>query len=361
MDTDLKKSERLTILCGDALEKLRGISDASVQCCVTSPPYFGLRDYGVDGQIGLEKSPQEYVGKLVALFREVRRVLKDDGTLWLNLGDSFAGGATGKVENKSTLQGGKETQIEAFRRPSKIGNGYKPKDLMGIPWRVAFALQSDGWYLRSDIVWVKKNCMPESVLDRPTRSHEFIFLFAKSKTYFYDAEAIKEPCIYDVDGTGTQARKMRQTEGNKSNPTNDRAGIRMGYKNSVNFNGKNNGKEKQRGHSRKHAGFNARWDHMEKSEQCSGLRNKRDVWTVAPAQYPESHFATFPPALIKPCIMAGSRPGDLVLDPFGGSGTTGLVALELGRKALLIELNPKYIPLIEKRTNVTPGLDLATD
>jgi len=283
--------------------------------------------------------------------------------------------------------------------------------------------------------------MPESVTDRPTRSHEYIFLLSKSARYFYDAEAIKEPCIYDVDGQGTAARKARANEGDKGFPTDERNGIRNGgYKNSVNFNGKNNGNDKQRGHSRRHDGFNDRWDEMERDEQCQGMRNKRDVWTVSPANYPEAHFATFPPELIKPCILAGTSAGGacaecgaplrrkievggvnlehqkacggdlngeydgqstkghaahgvqdasavkarileglrerktvgwertckcdterapvpcVVLDPFGGSGTTGEVSLELGRRAFLIELNPNYLPLIERRTNITPGL-----
>ncbi len=201
--------------------------------------------------------------------------------------------------------------------------------------------------------------MPESVTDRPTRSHEYIFLLTKSAKYFYDHEAIKEPCIYDVDGTGTAARKAR-ADGNKLMPTDQINGIRPGgYKNSVNFEGKNKGAEKQRGHSRKHAGFNDRWNAMEREEQCTGMRNKRDVWTVAPANYPGAHFATYPPDLIRPCILAGTKPGDTVIDPFGGSGTTGAVAIELGRKAILIELNPEYVELVKDRVfNVTPGMGI---
>lgn len=201
--------------------------------------------------------------------------------------------------------------------------------------------------------------MPESVTDRPTKSHEYIFLLTKHNRYYYDAEAIKEPYIYDVDGTGTAARKARAKEDLKSHPNGERSGIRpAGYKNSVNFNGKNSGNDKQRGHSRRHAGFNDRWDHMVKQEQCTGMRNKRDVWTIAPAQYKEAHFATFPKQLITPCVLAGSRPGDTVLDPFAGSGTTGEVALELGRNAILCELNAEYIPMIKARTNTTVGLPL---
>jgi DNA modification methylase len=348
----------LSVFNGDSLAVLKTLPDESVQCCVTSPPYWGLRDYGVDGQMGLEKTPEEYVSKMTQLFREVRRVLKPNGTCWINLGDSYNGSGKGgnppdsphkfQQSNAGSLSGAKNR---------KGWDGLKPKDLVGIPWRVAFALQADGWWLRQDIVWHKANCMPESVTDRCTRSHEYIFMFTKSERYFYDHEAIKEPAIYDVDGTGTEARKARASEELKSHPDGERNGIRpAGYKNSVNFEGKNQGNEKQRGHGRRHDGFNDRWDAAEADGAVTGMRNKRSVWKVAPACYPEAHFATYPPDLIKPCILSGSRAGDVVLDPFGGSGTTGQVALELGRKAILIELNKDYLPLIMKRTLVTPGL-----
>lgn len=361
-------NDRLTILNGDCREVLKTLPDCSVQCCVTSPPYFGLRSYLRKDdpmkarEIGSEQSPQEYVQTMVEVFREVRRVLKDDGTLWLNLGDSYSGSmqGSGTVEpfhKQASNRGSCDLMVR--KKTKQPADGLKPKDLIGIPWRVAFALQADGWWLRSDIIWSKPNTMPESVTNRCTRSHEYIFLLTKSARYYYDHEAIKEPCIYDVDGTGTAARKARVKEGDKGFPTSERNGMRNGgYKNSVNFDGKNKGNEKQRGHSRRHDGFNERWDKMEKEEQYIGMRNKRDVWEVSPASYKEAHFATFPPDLIKPCILAGSRPGDTVLDPFGGSGTTGEVSLELGRKAILIELNRDYIPLIERRTNVTPGLSL---
>lgn len=573
----------MQILQGDWIEQLRTLPDESVQMCCTSPPYWGLRDYGtasweggdpecdhkvgrfttavsdkqksnggsgesqardvcpkcgakrIDRQLGLEKTPEEYVAKMVKGFREVRRVLRNDGTLWLNLGDSYSSGgrSTQVAPTLRTLDkdsaSGKHANLNGLCvRPGSPEN-CKPKDLIGIPWAIAKAMRDpyyagrmkverdrvwmaatldaegsicgfkhtrqddgrtrtgihititnsslamldeayriwnvsraehnhhglghlgrldtyrwivhgtenkllflrevypllivkrkqallaynllllsrdakrlgktsqkdsvnakrsvlaglisklnhavpvdipdwcieppsvfeNGWYLRSDVIWAKANCMPESVTDRPTRSHEYIFLLTKNRHYFYDHEAIKEPCIYDVNGDGTAARKARQKEDNKSFPTAERAGIRPGgYKNSVNFDGKNKGRDKQRGHSRRHDGFNDRWDQMEKVEQCSGMRNKRDVWTIAPANFPEAHFATYPPDLIKPCILAGSKPGDTILDPFGGSGTTGMVAIELGRKAILIELNPDYIKLIEQRTNVTPGLAL---
>jgi site-specific DNA-methyltransferase (adenine-specific) len=356
-----------TILIGDVRSELSKLESDSVQCCVTSPPYWGLRDYGVEGQIGLEKTPQDYVRVMVEVFEEVHRVLKPDGTCWINLGDSYCSTAPGtmgdKLNQRGILAGVSDRRAEGSRkvRPQTPA-GLKPKDLVGIPWRVAFALQEAGWWLRSDIIWAKANCMPESVTDRPTRSHEYLFLLTKNSRYYYDAEAIKEPCIYDVDGTGTTARKACASANLKSHPSAERAGIRpAGFKDAEKFNGKDaekfNGKhaDKQRGHSRRHDGFNDRWDKMEREGQCTGMRNKRDVWTVAPANYPEAHFATFPPDLIKPCILAGSRPGDVVLDPFGGSGTTGQVALELGRKAILIELNPVYAKLIEKRCHITPG------
>lgn len=350
------------VLQGDCVAMLRTLPEASVQCCVTSPPYWGLRDYGVEGQIGLEKTPQEYVARMVAVFAEVWRVMKDDGTLWLNLGDSYAAGGHGGNPDDSPFQMQKSNRGSVHGRVKGLARvapeGFKRKDLLGIPWRVAFALQEAGWYLRSDIIWAKPNCMPESVTDRPTRSHEYIFLLTKQERYFYDHEAIKEPAIYDVDGTGTAARKARQATDNKSMPNGKRNGIRpAGFKDAEKFNGKH---EKQRGHSRRHAGFNDRWDKMSHVEQCTGYRNKRDVWTVAPANYPESHFATFPKALVSPCILAGSRIGDMVLDPFGGSGTTAEVAVEYARRCTLVELNPDYVKLINERlADVTPGLPLS--
>lgn len=345
----------------------------SVQCCVTSPPYYGLRDYGQPGQIGLEESPAAYVSKMVEVFEEVRRVLKPDGTLWLNLGDSYAGswGAQsrgGPPSDKSTLKGNghvgggpkikslSAVQIAAHPHGTHTGSipkgsGLKAKDLIGIPWRVAFALQAAGWWLREDIIWAKPNCMPESVTDRCTRSHEYLFHFAKSAKYYHDAEAIKEPCIYDIEKRIGQPNFDNQGGGEKDglNPNRSHRKVLENLKAKA---------DKQRGHSRRHDGFNDRWDKMEKEEQCSGMRNKRSVWNVAPANYPKAHFATFPPKLIEPCILAGSRAGDVVLDPFGGSGTTGQVAIENGRLAWLIELNPDYCALIRQRCAITPGLAL---
>lgn len=325
-------SDTLQILIGDCREVLRTIPDESVQCCVTSPPYWGLRDYGVEGQIGQEKSPEEYVRTLLGVFREVRRMLKTDGTCWLNLGDSYA---------------------------SKIVPGYKSKDLIGIPWMAAFALRWDGWWLRSDIIWSKPNCMPESVTDRPTRSHEYIFLLTKSEHYFYDYRAIKEPCSKSFlndprheKGSNENNIKNGYEENGAQNP---KGPHRLFGRERSKMNGDG---DKQRGHSRRHAGFNDRWDKMSHAEQCAGMRNKRDVWTVSPASYKEAHFATFPPKLITPCILAGSAAGDTILDPFAGSGTTGEVAISNGRKFIGIELNPSYEPMIKKRTLVQIGLGL---
>lgn len=291
----------IDIINGHCLDALKTLPDCSVQCCVTSPPYYGLRDYGVDGQIGLEETPDAYVAKLVAVFAEVRRVLCDDGVLWLNLGDSYA---AGKPKN-SCLPGcdlNWNTNQSELRAP-----GLKPKDLIGIPWLVAFALRADGWYLRSDIIWSKPNPMPESVTDRPTKAHEYIFLMSKSARYYYDADAVKE----GAETCWTISQKDRKqrvvaTGGAISGGTGD-------------------------------------------TVSSGTTRNKRSVWEVPTQPYPEAHFATYPEALVQPCILAGSRAGDTVLDPFCGSGTTGAVAHRLGRSFIGIELNPQYIELARKR------------
>ena len=329
---------------GDCLTILRErFAPESVQCCVTSPPYWGLRDYGVEGQLGLEATPELYVAKMVEVFREVKRVLKADGTLWLNLGDSYAG--SGRGNNPNGKQG--TNKVTAFdpEYSGVVPSGLKPKDLVGIPWRVAFALQADGWYLRSDIIWHKPNPMPESVTDRCTKSHEYLFLLTKSERYYYDWEAIKEPMSM------SSVERLSQP-----NLENQEVSDRVPGK--TNGNMKAVGKiDKQRGHGRRHAGFNDRWDAMEKEEQCSGMRNKRSVWTIATQPYSEAHFATFPPKLIEPCILAGCPSGGLVLDPFAGSGTTIQVAQQLGRQGVGIELNPAYITLADTRTAQT-GLAL---
>lgn len=358
----------------DCLEGLKQMKDESVQCCVTSPPYYGLRDYGNKDQIGLEETPEEYVAKIVSVFGEVKRVLKDDGTLWLNLGDTYAAywgqkygqgqSLSGPRENNGAAPPAKKSPVfsKSKRDVKRYGGGnvpatgiIKPKDMFGIPWMVAFALRSAGWYLRCDIIWAKKNCMPESVTDRPTKSHEYIFLLTKSAKYFYDHEAIKEPSIYDVDGTGTASRKARQKVDNKSMPIEIHAGIRpAGLKDARKMNGKNS--EKQRGHVRRHNGFNDRWDNMTHEEQCTGMRNKRDVWSISPAQFPEAHFATFPEEIPDVCIRAGSKEGDLILDPFMGAGTTALVAKKRNRHFIGFELNPEYIKIAEKRMKKELGM-----
>lgn len=347
------------ILIGDAKEEISNLPNKCVRSIITSPPYYKLRDYKMKRQIGMEKTPEEYIQNLVSVFRECKRLLTDDGTLWIVIGDCFASSGKKRTKNqataKSTLNGSLTTQEQILIQESKISEGFKPKDLIGIPWMLAFALRADGWYLRSDIIWAKKNCMPESVEDRPTRSHEYVFLLSKSSTYYYNHEAIKEPAIYDVDGTGTESRKARQREDNKSMPDGLNAGIRpAGFKNAGNHNGKHS--DKQCGHSRRHNGFNDRWDQMTTEEQCTGMRNKRDVWNVATAQFPEAHFAVYPEKLIEPCILAGTEQGDIILDPFFGAGTTGLLANKKGRHYIGVELNPEYAEMAQKRIDEFTGI-----
>ena len=310
--------DQINIHTGNCLDILPTMEAGSVNCCVTSPPYFGLRDYGNDEQIGLEETPEAFVESLVNVFREVKRVLADDGTLWLNLGDSYSSGGR-TTTTVQTIRGdcGDGAKKATVCRPPVI-DGIKPKDLIGIPWRVALALQADGWYLRQDIIWSKPNPMPESVTDRCTKAHEYIFLLSKSPKYFYDADAVREqqsPNTID----DLLRRKKTDNKGDHGGTWKDLARNRADY------------------------------------VPEDGKRNKRSVWDVSTKPYSGAHFATFPPDLIKPCIMAGCPAGGTVLDPFGGSGTTGMVALELGRSAELIELNPEYVEIIEGRTHVTPG------
>lgn len=260
------------IFQGDAQHILARLPKESVQCVVTSPPYWGLRDYNIDGQIGLEETLPQFINRLVTIFREIHRVLKPSGTVWLNIGDGYTSG------NRGWRAPDKKNPARAMSVRPNTPEGLKPKDLIGVPWRLALALQQDGWFLRSDIVWNKPNAMPESVKDRPTRAHEYIFMFSKNEKYYYDYEAIKEP--------------------------------------------RDDGK---------------------------GQRNKRSVWDINTEPFKEAHFATFPSKLIEPCISAGSRAGDFVLDPFFGSGTVGVVCNRLGRKYIGIELHPAYIALAEKR------------
>lgn len=307
-----------TILNGDVIDMLKTLPDQSVNTCVTSPPYWGLRDYGVDGQIGLEHTPEEYTAKMVRVFQEVKRVLKDDGTLWLNLGDSYNGAGNNKPHTGNQCDRSGQQYHDIKQCFNKFLVHYlKPKDLIGIPWRVAFALQQDGWYLRSDIIWHKPNPMPESVKDRPTKSHEYIFLMSKSQKYYYDAEGIKEDtCNGDP----------KQPRGSKGVTTHVNGGLR---------------KQDAIG-KRQYVGFNDRYQPLD-------TRNKRTVWTVPTMPFKEAHFATFPPDLIKPCIIAGCPQDGVVLDPFMGSGTTAVVAKQLFRHYIGIELNPEYIEIAEKR------------
>jgi len=314
---------------GDCLETLKAMPDSSIHCCVTSPPYYGLRDYGMSGQIGLEPTHEEYVNRMVAVFREVRRVLRDDGTCWVNLGDSYVGSAMSGASSYGKLLGelalgageyaGKYSTLVGTHHKEKQGDLrksikskdalLKPKNLLGIPWRVAFALQADGWYLRQDIIWSKPNPVPESVRDRCTKSHEYIFLLTKSARYFYDYEAVKETSV------------SKKPSGHKTS---------------------------------KYVGTgNPKYATKEGLLKVAGVvyekRNRRSVWTVATRPYSGAHFAVFPPQLIEPCILAGCPVGGTVLDPFAGSGTTGAVAITHDRQFIGIELNPEYLELARKR------------
>ncbi len=328
----------VTIHQGDCLDILPELEAGSVQTCVTSPPYWGLRDYDVDGQMGLENTPDEYVNQLVEVFREVRRVLRRDATVWLNLGDTYMGGRSGGAGEKSRLTSDRNHKAARKAWEARGGNskrvaaGLKPKDLVGIPWRVALALQQDGWWLRSEIIWHKPSPMPESVQDRPTRAHEHIFLLSKSQKYYYDADAIKEPVTGNAHARGDGDNPKAMMAGPK-----DQERERNGEKTSIRF------------------GRGAGWRNKQNpsfSSVVSGLvddRNRRTVWNVAQEPFAGAHFATFPRKLIEPCILAGTPAGGVVLDPFGGSGTTALVAKEHGRRAILCELNPDYIDLAADR------------
>ena len=330
---------------GDCRTILETLDAGSVRCCVTSPPYFGLRDYGHDGQIGLEKTPDAYVAELVAVFREVRRVLADDGTLWLNLGDSYAGsgkgaGAEGSKQstNKGSLSVGTwRGQEGGAAAPASVAvtmlrdaeTGLKPKDLIGIPWRVAFALQADGWYIRSDIIWAKPNSMPESVRDRPTKSHEHLFLLAKSERYFYDADAVAEEAS---TGYGSEFH------------TGKTGGHQLGRASKQpRFGGTKYGDSDDPMHATKSGNEYA----------PNGLRNKRDVWTITTQPFPGAHFAVMPEALVEPCVLAGSERGDTILDPFAGSGTVGVVAYRHGREFVGVELNEEYAAMTRARVSET--------
>ena len=297
------------VLIGDCLATLRTLPDGVAQCCVTSPPYYGLRDYGMAGQIGLEETPDAYIARLVEVFRKVRRVLRDDGVLWLNLGDSYAGSSMTGGNAGFNASGGGDGFKQARQMKFKPGLGSaKPKDLLMIPAQVALALRADGWFLRSDIIWHKPNPMPESVTDRPTSAHEHVFLLTKSARYFYDAAAIAEAAEYQVpadrDASGAYSLGSGRIDGGQ---------------------------------------------HRSGGFVTGATRNARNVWTIATQPYSGAHFATMPPELAERCIKAGSKPGDTILDPFGGAGTTGLVADRLNRNAILCELNPEYARLARER------------
>ena len=318
----LPEAARVDLRIGDCLDVLKDLPESHFHTCVTSPPYFGLRDYGADGQIGQETTPEDYVAKMVEVFRAVRRCLRDDGTLWVNLGDTYA--SAWPCNRRNVIGTGSLPNGKREARPPRLGPGLKEKDLIGIPWRVAFALQADGWYLRQDIIWNKPNPMPESVRDRCTKAHEYIFLLAKSPNYFFDADAIREPhaspysrdAIAKNGGAGGERpagnnfdKQKRYTEGEKTPAT--------------------------------------------RAERAALLhplgRNRRSVWTVTTKPFKGAHFATYPVELVEPCILAGCPKDGFVLDPFGGSGTTGLAAADLGRNATLIELNPEYGDIIRSR------------
>jgi hypothetical protein len=299
------------IMLGDVKSQLLQIQSETIQCVVTSPPYWGLRDYGNEAQIGLEETPQEYVDSMIDVFREVHRVLKLDGTLWLNLGDSYASFRDGKATPDTTRGNSEGTLVPKGSAKNRMaatftGTGIKHKDLVGIPWRVAFALQQDGWYLRQDIIWAKPNPMPESVRDRCTKSHEYLFMLTKSPKYYFDNQSIRETAVTGSwDKLPPIGRKKHQENGNPTYSGNQPAN--------------------------------------------DGKRNKRDVWTINTKPFKGAHFAVMPEALVEPCILAGSQKGDLILDPFSGSGTVGVVALKHQRNYVGVELNPAYAQISAER------------
>ena len=327
----------------DCLETMTRMDDESVDCCITSPPYWGLRDYGVNGQLGLEKTPEEYVKKMVSIFQGIRGVLKDEGTVWLNLGDSYSSDSIGQ-SHFGEGKGEKTIKRPGYVLQNKQNENIKvikplpSKNLLGMPWRVAFALQADGWYLRSDIIWSKPNPMPESVTDRPTKAHEYIFLLTKSPKYYYDADAIAEQIAestqkdyrlgwYEAELQERGSPKGKQHGGELLQPKNRKQDMV----------GKNT-----------YTGFNDRYQPVQKA-------NKRTVWNIPTYPFPEAHFAVFPEKLIEPCILAGCPKDGIVYDPFMGAGTTALVALRAERNFIGSELNPEYCDIANKR--IKPLLD----
>ncbi|QTH17076.1 site-specific DNA-methyltransferase [Pseudomonas corrugata] len=377
---------------------MRTLPDQSVNTCVTSPPYFGLRDYGVDGQIGLEETPAEFIARLVEVFREVRRVLRDDGTAWVNMGDSYASKPNGPIGLGGHNAEAPHVAVRTAnaRRSSQIPMGFKHKDLMGMPWRLAFALQDDGWYLRQDIIWHKPNPMPESTRDRCTKAHEYLFLLSKSRRYHYDSDAIREPANLTGKGSANGFRGgayvngstfdnaeggKRTSTGNTVPPNNgvgwghgtdakarnrSRGTVPTGWDTSTGDGGHGayhkDGAERSRRNSFKRddskreqaiPGQNKGTHRPDREESSWDIetRNKRSVWTVATHAFKEAHFATFPPDLIRPCILAGAPRGGVVLDPFGGAGTTSLVSMQEGRRSIICELNPEYAEMARRRIN----------
>lgn len=355
----------------NCIEGLKLLPDNCVDCCVTSPPYFGLRDYGTEEQIGMEQTPDEFVDKLLQVFTEVKRILKPNGTLWLNLGDSYWGGKgmsgardaeyqeqrnlNGESINAKHQQTGGKGKVRPTDRKHPI---IKAKDLVGMPWMVAFALRASGWYLRQDIIWAKPNPMPESMTDRCTKAHEYIFLMSKSKEYYYDSKAIEEPCVWDTGGL-TEKRVDRADENHKAMPTTLKNGIRPKKKGPQTFGGKKardgqeNGGDIRNGHRTDES---SQWGKVWDSEKPT--RNKRSVWNVATKPFREAHFATFPEDLIVDCIKAGCPIGGVVLDPFMGAGTTAVVSRKLNRNFIGFELNKDYISIATKRLNDELGFFL---
>ncbi len=328
------------IRIGDVLDRLREMPANSVDCVVTSPPYWGLRDYGIEGQLGLEPTLKQHLDKMVEVFEEIRRVLKPEGTCWINYGDCYATTPAGhKAEKDGRIRTAKDDRTFTQKPFSTIQGSLKPKDLCMVPNRLAIALQDAGWWVRSEIIWAKPNPMPESVRDRPAMAHEKIWLVTKSPRYFYDKEAVRQGRVGTEDANGFRGDSYTgNTAGNRKRIGNERVS------------------DKQRGHGKRPAGFNDRWDLMTKEEQQANGRNLRnfepaqlEVWNVATRPFPGAHFATFPPELAQRCIEAGCPRGGVVLDPFGGAGTTGLVALRHGRRAILIELNPEYAAIARER------------
>jgi len=314
----------IEILQGDCIESLKKLEDQSINTCITSPPYWGLRNYNDEAkQLGMEDTPKEFTENLVKVFREIKRVLRDDGTAWLNLGDSYAMSSIRGGNKKFSGNVGSHNHYDKSIKKGKrnIPKGIKPKDLIGIPWRVAFALQADGWYLRQDIIWHKPNPMPESVRDRCTKSHEYIFLLSKKAKYYYNHEAIKEDSVF-TNSKGEVGKANSTKSIGKSVSGKDGFEIRNGLKNMGIY----------------------------------PKRNKRSVWTITTKPFKGAHFATFPKDLIEPCVLAGCPEGGTVLDPFGGSGTTGIVAVSHNRNAILLELNAEYIELAKARINKEVGM-----